>query len=122
MLALGSKTSGIYWRKFKCFFAISPEKHIHSSYCLKSHSLLRAIPDCGYIFLPICSATDGAKRVSLNEKERGFPQGLRVMSESDGHGSPILHIPSTFDSVQIREGQSYTLTAVEVKTATMSTS
>ncbi|XP_065890266.1 uncharacterized protein [Dysidea avara] len=57
---------------------------------------------------------DGAKRVSLNEKERGFPQGLRVMSEPDGHGSPILHVPSTFDSLQIRDGQSYTLAAVEV--------
>ena len=41
------------------------------------------------------------------------------MSEPDGHGSPILHIPSTFDSLQIREGQSYTLTAVEVKTTTI---
>ena len=61
-----------------------------------------------------CFVTDGAKRVSLNEKERGFPQGLRVMSEPDGHGSPVLHISSAFDSIQIRGGQSHTLTAVEV--------
>jgi len=56
--------------------------------------------------------------VSLNEKERGFPQGLRVMSNSDGHGNLILHISSTFDSLQIREGQLHTLTAVEVKITT----
>jgi len=56
--------------------------------------------------------------MSLNEKERDFPQGLRFMSEPDGHGNPILHISSTFDSLQIREGQSYTLTAVEVKITT----
>lgn len=57
---------------------------------------------------------DGAKKLSLNEKERGFPMGLRVMSESDGGGDCILHVPSSFDSLQIRDGQSKVLTAVEV--------
>ena len=60
------------------------------------------------------SILDGAKKLSLNEKERGFPMGLRVMSEPDGAGSCILHIPSSFDSVQIRDGQSKALTGVEV--------
>ena len=76
---------------------------------------LNAWYSCVYNSILFYVATDGAKRVSLNEKERGFPQGLRVMSEPDGHGSPILHVPSTFDSLQIRDGQSYTLAAVEVK-------
>ena len=58
--------------------------------------------------------SDGAKKLSLNEKERGFPMGLRVMSEPDGAGSCILHIPSSFDSLQIRDGQSKVLTGVEV--------
>lgn len=58
--------------------------------------------------------SDGAKKLSLNEKERGFPMGLRVMSEPDGGGDCILHVPSSFDSLQIRDGQSKVLTAVEV--------
>jgi len=60
------------------------------------------------------SFTDGAKKLALNEKERGFPNGLRVMSESDGAGDCILHIPSSFDNLEIRGGPSQVLTAVEV--------
>ena len=62
--------------------------------------------------------SDGAKKLSLNEKERGFPMGLRVMSEPDGAGSCILHVPSSFDSLQIRDGQPKVLTGVEVHTYT----
>ena len=42
--------------------------------------------------------------------------GLRVMSEPDGAGSCILHVPSSFDSLQIRDGQPKVLTGVEVHT------
>ena len=59
------------------------------------------------------SFSDGAKKLSLNEKERGFPLGLRMMSEA-GAGNCIFHIPSSFDSVRIRDGQSKVLTGVEV--------
>ena len=57
---------------------------------------------------------DGAKKLSLNEKERGFPLGLRMMSETGSTGNCIFHVPSSFDSVRIRDGQSKVLTGVEV--------
>jgi hypothetical protein len=40
--------------------------------------------------------TSGPKRISLNEKKRGFPTGLRVMS-SETNGTCLLEVDSSED-------------------------
>ena len=56
--------------------------------------------------------TAGPKRISLNEKRRGFPTGLRVMS-SEHNGTCLLDVDSALEMAHCR-GVAMTVVRVEV--------
>ena len=55
----------------------------------------------------------GQKRISLNEKKRGFPTGLRVMSSSEANATCLLEVDSALEMARFR-GVSMTIVKVEV--------
>ena len=56
--------------------------------------------------------TGGPKRISLNEKRRGFPTGLRVMS-SEKNGTCLLHVDSALETARY-QGIAMTILRMEV--------
>ena len=60
-----------------------------------------------------CIIVGGAKLVSLNEKQRGFPTGLRVMS-SDRHQCCVFELKSSLDEARLHEGDWLKVESVEV--------
>lgn len=62
-----------------------------------------------YIFNPLLA---GPKRISLNEKKRGFPTGLRVMS-SEINGTCILDVDSSLETARCH-GISMAIVRIEV--------
>lgn len=55
----------------------------------------------------------GPKKISLNEKKRGFPTGLRVMSSSESTATCLLEVDSALDTACFR-GVTMTMVKVEV--------
>ena len=53
----------------------------------------------------------GPKLISLNEKQRGFPTGLRVMKSET---SELLKVEPSFDSVTFLSGRMLSVDCVEV--------
>ena len=54
----------------------------------------------------------GPKRISLNEKKRGFPTGLRVMS-SETNGTCLLDVDSALETAHYH-GAAMAIVSVEV--------
>ena len=57
--------------------------------------------------------TAGPKLISLNERQRGFPTGLRVMA-SDKHDSCLLEVDSSLEKARFRGGAEMVVRQVEV--------
>lgn len=53
----------------------------------------------------------GPKLVSLNERQRGFPTGLRVM---ESESSELLNVASTFDTVSFLNGKILSVDCLKV--------
>ena len=60
-----------------------------------------------------CSCSAGPKLVSLNEKQRGFPTGLRVM-ESDKYRDTLLFMDSALDKVKFLDSDLMPIRRLEV--------
>ena len=56
---------------------------------------------------------EGAKLISLNEKQRGFPKGLRVMV-SDKHASCMFEVQESLEEARLREGEWMTVVSITV--------
>lgn len=59
------------------------------------------------------SLAAGAKLVSLNEKQRGFPTGLRVM-ESDKYKEELLHMDSSLERAKFMTSDPMPVQRLEV--------
>ena len=63
--------------------------------------------------LPSFHFAAGTKLVSLNEKQRGFPTGLRIM-ESDKYREELLHVDSDLERAKFMNSDPMPVRRMEV--------
>lgn len=59
--------------------------------------------------------SEGAKLVSLNEKQRGFPTGLRFMPDTSYKDPPLLVVEPTLNTATYQENITLDIQHVEVR-------